>query len=291
MPNPIGVASGTFGFGEEYSSFYDLSLLGAIYTKAVTPTPRPGNPPPRLLETPAGLMNSIGLANPGVDRFLEEKIPFLKKVNCPVFINVAGSSSEEYYTVIERCDDQDEINGYEVNISCPNVKKGGLAFGTDTAMVEKLTSSLRKLTKKPLILKLTPNVTSIGDIAAAAEAGGADAISCINTVRGMVINTKNRRPFFKAGTAGLSGPAIRPIGVACVYQVTRRVTIPVIGLGGIVCADDAIQYLLAGAKAIQVGTANFTNPNAPIEILDGIKTYMKENKIKSINDFAGLLEQ
>ncbi len=287
LPNPVGVASGTFGYGEEYAPLTDLSKLGAIYTKAVTVEPRPGNPLPRLVETPAGMINSIGLANVGVERFLTEKIPFLEGLSCPVVLNVAGSFEEEYSEVIRRVDSQDAIWGYEVNISCPNVKKGGLAFGTDPVQVERLTSSLRKLTDKPLIMKLTPNVTDITAVAKAAEAGGADAVACINTVMGMVVDIHKRKPAIPAITGGLSGPAVKPVGVAAVYRVSKAVKIPVIGLGGIMNADDAVEYLLAGASALQIGTANFIDPDTSGKVLEGIKEYMKEAGFSSIRDFHG----
>lgn len=287
LPNPVGVASGTFGYGEEYAPLTDLSKLGAIYTKAVTVEPRPGNPLPRLVETPAGMINSIGLANVGTKGFLEEKIPFLKTLSCPIILNVAGSLEEDYAEVIRRVDSQDAIWGYEVNISCPNVKHGGLAFGTDPVQVERLTSTLRKLTDKPLIMKLTPNVTDISAIARAAEAGGADAVACINTVMGMVVDIHKRKPAIPAVTGGLSGPAIKPVGVAAVYRVSKAVKIPVIGLGGIMNADDAVEYLLAGASALQIGTANFVDPDTSGKVLSGIKEYMGEAGFTKISDFHG----
>jgi len=290
LPNPVGTASGTFGFGEEYGQLMDLSQLGSIYTKALTPSPRDGNAVPRLAETPSGILNSIGLANPGIEKFLAEKVPFLKTVQCPVILNVSGSTEDEYMEVITKTDHLECIDGYEVNISCPNVKHGGLAFGTDPVQVENLIDKLRKLTVKPLIVKLTPNVTDISVIAKAAQAGGADSISCINTVRGMVIDTKKKKSVIPAGIAGLSGPAIRPVGVAAVYTVSRAVSIPVIGLGGIMCTDDAIQYLLAGASAIQIGTGLFVDPSLPQKILEGIKEYMKNNKLEKISDFHSFID-
>lgn len=289
LPNPVGTASGTFGFGEEYSQLIDLSRLGAIYTKALTPSPRDGNAVPRLTETPSGILNSIGLANPGIDKFLTGKVPFLNSVNCPVFLNVSGSTEDDYIEVIKRTNDLKCIDGFEVNISCPNVKHGGLAFGTDPAQVERLTAKLRKLTFKPLIVKLTPNVTDIALIAKAAESGGADSVSCINTVRGMVIDTTKKKSVIPTGIAGLSGPAIRPIGVAAVYTVSRSVSIPVIGLGGIMSADDAIQYLLAGASAIQIGTGLFVDPQLPLKVIDGIEEYMRNNKIEKIKGFHSFI--
>jgi dihydroorotate dehydrogenase (NAD+) catalytic subunit len=287
LPNPVGVASGTFGFGEEYGALIPLSSLGALYTKAVTPEPRAGNEPPRLIETPSGLINSIGLANVGLKRFIDEKIPFLARAGCPVILNVAGACAEDYRVVVEETNRFDTIAAYEINISCPNVKKGGLTFGTDPATVEELTRDLKSRTGKPVIPKLTPNVTDIGEIAKAAENGGADAVSCINTVRGMVIDTKTRKPVLKAVTGGLSGPAIRPVGVAAVYRVGQCVRIPIIGLGGIMSADDAVQYLLAGASAIQVGTGLFIDPRLPLAVLDGITMYMEQAGFNRISDFHG----
>jgi dihydroorotate dehydrogenase (NAD+) catalytic subunit len=290
LPNPVGVASGTFGYGSEYEELIDLSCIGAIYTKAVTLNPRGGNDIPRIVETPAGILNSIGLANVGVERFLSEKVPFLEKLPCALVTNVAGSTQDEYCEVISRLETCDSIWGYEVNISCPNVKHGGMAFGTDPDQTYKLTNSLRKLTSKPLILKLSPNVTDITIIARAAQDGGADAVSCINTLVGMVIDTKRKRPVLPMKTGGLSGPAIRPIGVAMTYKVSRAVTIPVIGMGGILNADDAIQYLLAGASAVQIGTGNFIDPKIASRVFDGIRQYASEHNLESISDFHSFLD-
>lgn len=290
LPNPVGVASGTFGYGSEYEELLDLSRIGAIYTKAVTLKPREGNDIPRIVETPAGILNSIGLANVGVERFLTEKIPFLAKLPCAIVVNVAGSTGDDYLTVVETLDGEDAIWGYEVNISCPNVKHGGLAFGTDPAVVERLTSDLRRITSKPLIMKLTPNVSDITVIARAAENGGADAVSCINTLVGMVIDINKKRPVLPAKTGGLSGPAIRPVGVAMVYRVCRAVTVPVIGIGGIMNASDALEYLLAGAAAVQVGTANFVDPSCVEAVLEGIEEYCVRNGIDSVGGLVDLLE-
>lgn len=308
MPNPVGVASGTFGYGEEYESLVDIDALGALYTKAVTPEPRAGNPAPRLADTPAGMLNSIGLANPGLDAFIADKLPGLRARRCPVIVNVAGRTEDDYLRVIERLEAEDGIAGYEINVSCPNVAHGGLAFGTDPAQVERLTRRLvdavgartmagstagqgrpASQVRRPVIVKLSPNVTDIAVVAKAAEAGGADAVSCINTLVGMVIDTKTRRPVLAMGTGGLSGPAIRPVGVAMVYKASRAVLIPVIGLGGICDADDAIQYLLAGAVAIQVGTAIFSRPEAPLEILAGIRAFMEREGIARVADIRTLL--
>ncbi|MBN1601284.1 MAG: dihydroorotate dehydrogenase [Chitinispirillaceae bacterium] len=290
LPNPVGVASGTFGYGSEYESLIDLSQLGAIYTKAVTLEPRAGNDLPRLIETPSGIINSIGLANVGIKRFIEEKISYLKTLPCAIIANVAGSTEDDYKVVVDKLENCNCIWGYEINVSCPNVKCGGMAFGTDPVQIERLTLMLRKRTDKPLIIKLTPNVTDITVTAKAAESGGADAISCINTLVGMVIDTKKKKPVLAMKTGGLSGPAIRPVGVAMTYRASHAVKIPVIGMGGIMCADDAIQYLLAGASAIEVGTATFVDPKIPTQVLDGIQKYMKQEALNSIADFWKFIE-
>jgi dihydroorotate dehydrogenase (NAD+) catalytic subunit len=289
MPNPVGVASGTFGYGTEYEQLMDVASLGAIYTKAVTLSPRPGNDIPRIIETPSGLINSIGLANVGVERFITDKLPYLKTLPTSIIVNVAGSTSQEYVAVLEKLEEADGIHVYEINISCPNVKHGGMAFGTDPAAVEQLTSSLRAVTRRALIVKLTPNVTDITVIARAAQNGGADALSCINTLVGMVIDVAKKKPVLPAKTGGLSGPAIRPVGVAAVYKASRSVSIPVIGLGGIMNADDALQYLLAGAVAIQVGTGTFVSPAIPGKVLDGIQNFMTTHKINHVADIKKLL--
>lgn len=290
LTNPIGVASGTFGYGGEYEKLIDLNILGAIYTKAVTVKPREGNDIPRIIETPSGILNSIGLANVGVDKFLSDKIPALNNLSCAIIANVAGSTEDEYAEVVERLEVASRIWGYEINVSCPNVKHGGLAFGTDPNQIERLTTRLRKLTSKPLIMKLTPNVTDISIIAKAAEIGGADAVSCINTLIGMVIDINKKKPVLPMKSGGLSGPAIRPIGVAMTYKVSRAIKIPVIGIGGIMSADDAIQYLLAGAKAIQIGTGTFVDPTIPEQVLQGIQNFASKENLKSMDDFAKLLQ-
>lgn len=289
LASPVCVASGTFGYGSEYETLVDFSSIGAIFTKAITLEPRAGNDVPRIIETPSGLLNSIGLANVGADKFLSDKMPFLAGLPCAIISNVAGSTVEEYKRVLERLEASQDIFGYEINISCPNVKQGALAFGTDPKIVELLTKGLRAITRKPIIIKLTPNVTDITIIAKAAENGGADAISCINTLIGMVIDINTKRAALPAGTGGLSGPAIRPVGVAMTYKVSRAVSIPVIGIGGIMNADDALQYLLAGASAIQIGTANFIEPDTHKKILAGIKNYCKQEKITCIEDMHLLL--
>jgi dihydroorotate dehydrogenase (NAD+) catalytic subunit len=299
LRNPVGVASGTFGYGSEYEELMDVDALGAIYTKAVTPELRPGNDIPRIVETPAGMLNSIGLANPGLMSFISHKLPELRARACAVIVNVAGSSEADYLRVVEGLEEAagpwtgasgSGVNGYEINVSCPNVSHGGLAFGTDPAQVERLTATLRRATRRALIVKLTPNVADIAPVAKAAEAGGADAISCINTLVGMVIDVRRRRPALARGTGGLSGPAIRPVGVACTYKAARAVSIPVIGLGGIMCAEDALQYLLAGARAVQVGTGSFVDPRIALQVLAGIEAWMEAEGVAALGDIAGLLE-
>lgn len=290
LTSPVCVASGTFGYGSEYETLVDFSSIGAIFTKAITLKPRAGNDVPRIIETPSGLLNSIGLANVGVDRFLSDKMPFLCELPCATIPNVAGSTDKEYFEVVEHLEPSPEIFGYEINISCPNVKQGAFAFGTDPGIVEKLTKELRTLTKKPLIIKLTPNVTDITIIAKAAENGGADAISCINTLIGMVIDVNAKKTALPTGTGGLSGPAIRPVGVAITYKVSRAVSIPVIGIGGIMNSIDALQYLLAGASAIQIGTANFVDPQTPKNVFVGIKEYCRQENISCIEDLHQLLQ-
>lgn len=284
LRNPVCVASGTFGYGSEYESLFDFDTIGAIFTKAITLHPRQGNQIPRIIETPSGLLNSIGLANVGVEKFIHEKMPFLSGLPCAIIPNVAGSSAEEYVSVVKKLESCSHIFGYEINISCPNVKKGALAFGTDPDSVESLTSMIRTVTEKPLIIKLTPNVTDITVIARAAQRGGADALSCINTLIGMVIDTKTKKPVFANGTAGLSGPAIRPVGVAMTYKISRTVSIPVIGMGGIMNADDALQYFLAGASAVQIGTGNFIDPTVTKNVLSGLYEFCEKESIKCIKD-------
>jgi dihydroorotate dehydrogenase (NAD+) catalytic subunit len=290
LANPVGVASGTFGYGTEYEELVDIDALGALYTKAVTLAPRPGNEAPRIVETPAGMLNSIGLANPGLDAFIADKLPGLCARRCALIVNVAGGSEEEYLEILERLDAEEGIAGYEINLSCPNVGHGGLAFGTDPTQVERITRALRERTRRCLMVKLTPNVADIASIAKAAEAGGADAVSCINTLIGMSIDVKRRRPSLAAVTGGLSGPAIRPVGVACVYKASRALRIPVVGLGGIMCADDALQYLLAGASAVQVGTGSFVDPRTALRVLEGIGEWMEANGVGRVEDIPRLLE-
>lgn len=287
--NPVTVASGTFGSGTEFADYVDLNKLGAITTKGVAHVPWPGNATPRVAETYGGMMNAIGLQNPGIDLFCERDIPFLQQYDTKIIVNVCGHAPEEYYSVVERLADQ-PIDMMEINISCPNVNAGFLAFGQDPKQVQKLTAEIKKRAKQPVIMKLTPNVTDITEIARAAEAGGADAVSLINTLTGMKIDV-NRRTFAVANkTAGVSGPAIHPIAVRMVYQVANAVNIPIIGMGGISNANDAIEMILAGASAVAVGTTNFHNPGVTMEIIDGIGKYMMKHRFESVKDMVGIVK-
>ena len=287
--NPVTVASGTFGSGAEFADYVDINKLGAVTTKGVANVPWSGNPTPRVAEVYGGMMNAIGLQNPGIDLFCERDIPFLKQYDTKIIVNVCGHAPEEYLAVVERLADQ-PIDMMEINISCPNVNAGFLAFGQDAHNVEKLTAQIKKIAKQPIIMKLTPNVTDITEIARAAEAGGADAVSLINTLTGMKIDI-NRRTFAVANkTGGVSGPVVHPIAVRMVYQTAQAVNIPIIGMGGIATPEDAIEMILAGASAVSVGTANFYNPNATIEIIDGIEAYMKKNGFESVKDMVGIVK-
>ena len=287
--NPLTVASGTFGSGAEYSDFVDLNKLGAVTTKGVANVPWAGNATPRVAETPSGMMNAIGLQNPGIELFCERDIPYLKQFDTKIIVNVCGHAPEEYLAVVERLADE-PIDMMEINISCPNVNAGFLAFGQDARNVEELTAQIKKLAKQPVIMKLTPNVTDITEIAKAAEAGGADAVSLINTLTGMKIDI-NRKTFAVANkTGGVSGPAVHPIAVRMVYQVAQAVQIPIIGMGGIASAEDAIEMILAGASAVSVGTANFYNPTITMDVVDGIEQYMKKNGFESVADMVGIVK-
>ena len=284
--NPVMEASGTFGSGMEYSEFVDLSRLGAVVTKGVANVPWPGNPTPRIAETYGGMINAIGLQNPGIDVFVSRDIPFLKKYDTKIIVNVCGKSTEDYCEVVERLADQ-PVDMLEINISCPNVKEGGIAFGQDPKAVEAITREVKKHAKQPVIMKLSPNVTDITVMAKAAEAGGADALSLINTLTGMKIDV-NKRTFAIANkTGGLSGPAVHPIAVRMVYQVANAVKLPIIGMGGIQNTEDALELMLAGATAVSVGTANFANPMVTMEIVDGIEQYMQMHGIVDINELIG----
>ena len=289
LNNPVMTASGTFGSGAEYAEFVYLNKLGAVVTKGVGNVPWPGNPTPRVTETASGMLNAIGLQNPGIDLFCKRDIPFLKQYDTKIIVNVCGHAPEEYLAVVERLADE-PIDMMEINISCPNVNAGFLAFGQDAKHVEELTAQIKKIAKQPIIMKRTPNVTDITEIAKAAEAGGADALSLINTLTGMKIDI-NRRTFAVANkTGGVSGPVVHPIAVRMVYQTAQAVNIPIIGMGGIATPEDAIEMILAGASAVSVGTANFYNPNATIEIIDGIEAYMKKNGFESVKDMVGIVK-
>lgn len=287
--NPVMVASGTFGSGEEFSEFADLNRLGAVVTKGVANVPWPGNPTPRIAETCGGMLNAIGLQNPGIDVFVNRDIPFLKKYDTKIIVNVCGRSAEDYCEVAERLADQ-PVDMLEINISCPNVKEGGIAFGQDPKAVEAITRACKHVAKQPVVMKLSPNVTDITVMAKAAEAGGADAVSLINTLTGMKIDV-NRRAFAIANkTGGLSGPAIHPIAVRMVYQTAQAVRIPIIGMGGIRNAEDALEMILAGATAVSVGTANFSDPAVTMEIVDGIERYLETSGVSDVNALIGAVK-
>ncbi len=290
LKNPVMTASGTFGYGEEYADFIDLSRLGAFIVKGTTLHARQGNPYPRLAETASGMLNAVGLQNKGVDYFIQEIYPRIKHYQTNVLVNVSGSTVDDYVKVAEKLSELDLIPGIELNISCPNVKEGGMAFGTSCASAEKVVSAVRKAYSRTMIVKLSPNVTDIAEIARAVEAAGADSVSLINTVLGMAINAEQRRPVLSTVTGGLSGPCVKPIALRMVWQVSQAVRIPVIGLGGIMNAADAIEFLLAGATAVQVGTANFIDPLVTIKIIDGIKDYLERHKMNDISELIGGLQ-
>ncbi len=289
LKNPVMTASGTFGSGAEYGEMVDLNRLGAVVTKGVANVPWPGNPTPRIAEVYGGMLNAIGLQNPGIDVFMERDIPFLKQYDTRIVVNVCGKTTEDYVEVVERLGDAD-VDLLEINISCPNVKEGGIAFGQDPKAVEAITREVKRHAKQPVIMKLSPNVTDITVMAKAAEAGGADALSLINTLTGMKIDI-HRRTFALANkTGGFSGPAVKPVAVRMVYQAANAVKLPIIGMGGISTAEDAIEFLLAGATAVSVGTANFFNPYATVEIADGIEDYMRTYGVEDINELIGAVK-
>ena len=287
MKNPVMVASGTFGCGAEYSEFMDINKLGAIVTKGTSLKPWVGNPPDRIAETPAGMLNAIGLQNDGIDSLIDEKLPWLSKFDVPVIVNIVGKSTEEYAELARRLDGNAQVAALEINISCPNVKEGCLAFGADPAAAARVVSAVKSNTSLPVIPKLSPNVTDIVQIARACVDSGADAISLINTLLGTSIDAKTRRFRLANITGGLSGPAIKPVALRMVWQTAQAVDVPIIGIGGIMTAEDAVEFILAGAKAVQVGTANFVNPCAALEIADGIDDYLKKHGIAHINDIVG----
>ena len=291
LKNPILTASGTFGYGTEYGEYYNINLLGGIVTKTITLLPREGNPTPRLAETPCGMLNSIGLANVGVDRFLREKLPELEMLDTTVIVNVAGNTVEEYGEVVEKIQEHRRVDAIELNVSCPNVKQGGLTFGTDAETTKKIVARVRQATKKPLFVKLTPNVTHIVSVALAAVEGGADGLSLINTVVGMGVNIETKQPLLARGIGGLSGPAIKPIALAKVWQVARAVSVPIIGIGGIMTWRDVVEFLIVGATAVEVGTLSFVEPEGPKKILTGLQQYCLEKGITKITDLVGTLKE
>ena len=289
--NPIFVASGTYGYGTEVSKLADINVLGAIVTKSVTRHPREGNPPPRIVETPSGMLNSIGLANIGVEEYIKKMIPLYEELKTPIIMNIAGSTEDEYCEILEMTElVSSNIVGYEINISCPNVKAGGMEFGVDCDLTEQLTTRLRKLTDRLLIMKLSPNVTDIAAIGVAAEKGGADALSAINTLVGMSINTTNKKSNIYYGYGGLSGPAIKPVGLACVHKIYQAVDIRLIGIGGIISAEDVLEYVLAGSVAVEVGTANYRDPDVGNSIIVELDTLLDQNDIGSIPKLIGKVE-
>lgn len=289
LKNPVMTASGTFGSGVEYGEFVDLNRLGAVVTKGVANVPWAGNPTPRVAEVCGGMLNAIGLQNPGIDVFVKRDIPFLRQYDTRIVVNVCGRTTEDYLEVVERLGEE-PVDFLEINISCPNVKEGGIAFGQDPKAVEAITKAVRERAKQPVIMKLSPNVTDIGEMARAAEAGGADVISLINTLTGMKIDTKRRCFVLANKTGGMSGPAIKPVAVRMVYQAACAVKIPIIGMGGIATAEDALEFIMAGATAVSVGTANFFNPYVTVEIAEGIEKYMEENGVTEITELIGCVK-
>jgi len=290
LKNPVMTASGTFGYGSEYSDFIDISRIGGIIVKGTTLRERQGNPYPRMAETPSGMLNAVGLQNKGVEYFINHIYPTVKDIDTNIIVNLSGSTLEDYIEAAEMLNELDKIPGIELNISCPNVKEGGMAFGTSCLSAAQVVNAVRRAYKKDLMVKLSPNVTSISEIALAVEAEGADSVSLINTLLGMAINSEKRKPLLSTITGGLSGPAVKPIALCMVWQVAKAVKIPVIGLGGIMNAADAIEFILAGASAIQIGTANFIDPTVSVKVIDGIDDYLNRNGYQSVTDIIGALE-
>ncbi len=291
LKNPVVAASGTFGYGEEYAQVLDLNRLGAIAVKGLSLEPRSGNPEPRLIETPAGMLNAIGLANVGLNTFVSKKLPVLKRFDVKVIVNIVGGTIEEFELLAQRLSDAEGVHALEVNVSCPNVKQGGISFGQSPPAVFEVVRAVRSKTHLPTIVKLSPNVTDIAEVAKAAHAGGATAVSLVNTVLGMAIDVETRRPKLASWTGGLSGPAIRPIAVRMVWEVSKAVPIPILGMGGITCAEDAIEFLLAGASAVAVGTGNFLNPRATINVLDGLSTYLVRQGFQDVRQLVGAIDR
>ena len=289
LKNPVMTASGTFGSGAEYSEFVDLNRLGAVVTKGVANVPWPGNPTPRVTETASGMLNAIGLQNPGIDLFCKRDIPFLKQYDTKIVVNVCGKSTEDYCEVVERLADE-PVDLLEINVSCPNVKEGGIAFGQNPKALEAITKEVKKYAKQPIIMKLSPNVTDITEMARAAEAGGADILSLINTLTGMKFDIYRRAFALANKTGGMSGPAVKPVAVRMVYQVAQAVSLPIIGMGGIATAEDALEFIMAGATAVSVGTANFFNPYATVEIAEGIENFMREQHVEDIHELIGAVK-
>lgn len=290
LDNPVMTASGTFGFGREFEPLVDLNRMGAVIVKGLSREPSPGNPPPRIIETPCGMLNAIGLENIGIDVFIRDKLPYLRQFSCAVIVNVYGKTPEDYAAVAQRCEGVEGIDALEINISCPNVKAGGVSFGVDPAAAAEVVSAVREKTTRPMIVKLSPNVTDIVCIAEAVAAAGANALSLINTLTGMVIDIHKRRPKLGNITGGLSGPAIKPIALRMVWQAAQAVNVPVIGIGGITTAEDALEFIVAGASAVQVGTANFTNPGVTMEVIEGIHSFLQQQGIHRITDLIGTLK-
>ncbi|MCI8333575.1 MAG: dihydroorotate dehydrogenase [Lachnospiraceae bacterium] len=290
LKNPVMTASGTFGSGMEYSEFYDLGLLGAVVAKGVANVPWPGNPTPRIAETASGMLNAIGLQNPGIDVFIKRDIPFLKQFDTRIVVNVCGKTTEDYCEVVEKLSDQ-PVDLLEINVSCPNVKEGGIAFGQKPEALEAITREVKRHARQPVIMKLSPNVTDIGEMARAAEAGGADILSLINTLTGMKIDIHRKTFAIANKTGGMSGPAVKPVAVRMVYETARAVKIPVIGMGGISGWEDAVEFLLAGATAVSVGTANFSNPFAAIETAKGILAYMEQHQVRDVRELIGAVSE
>ncbi|MBC7324117.1 MAG: dihydroorotate dehydrogenase [Moorella sp. (in: Bacteria)] len=290
LPNPVMPASGTFGFGPEYAPFVDLNRLGALVVKTITLHPTPGNPPPRLMETCGGLLNSIGLQNPGLEVFIREKMPYLRQFTPPLIVNIAGRTINEYTELAARLSEVAGVDALEVNISCPNVREGGIVFGSVPSMAARVTAAVKRHTHLPVIIKLTPNVTDIVEVARAVVEAGADALSLINTLQGMAIDLETRRPALASIVGGLSGPAIKPVALYCVWRVTRAVKVPVIGMGGIMTAGDAAEFLLAGASAVAVGTASLVNPRALIDIIEGLEQYLAAQGMEDVRELVGAVQ-
>jgi len=290
LKTPVMTASGTCGYGRELTPYLDLARLGAVVVKGISLEPRQGNPPPRIVETSGGMLNAIGLENIGMEAFVAETLPRLREYETVVIVNILGESQEEYGTLVDEMSRHEGVDGFEVNVSCPNVRKGGIAFGSDPEMLEKLVRFLRERTEKPLIIKLSPNVTDIVDMAKRAEAGGADGLTLINTIRGMSIDSESRRPHLATVVGGLSGPAIKPVALRMVWEAAQQVRIPVIGMGGILSGEDAVEFLIAGASAVQVGTAHFRNPAACIEVMEGIEHYLERHAIQDVRDLIGSIQ-